>query len=530
MSPGFALLLAFLGANILCAALIRFPWKKRQTGFVITHAGLLVLLAGSWYSLQHADEGQLGMLEGEVSSKLVRIDDPVIRVRELDPHTRQPVRETTIPFEPGSFPGARGRPGLAGSPRGSSTRPHWGCSTRRSREDHGEVLTGPGDPFQLVAKVHLPASMPTVEHVAAPDGVPMAKIHAHFKAPGKARAFRDLRRAERRSLVQAREAALSLRQGCQPRPLRLHVRRSAGDGRRLPLAPQGDGPRGGRALPISRQVGRGAEIRLAARRPGRQVDHPPRQRPDGHVRQGGADPDERDRAGEDAGRAGHPGRPLPGPQGGWPGGRPLRMGVVADGPQRDPVGRGRGREAQDGPRARRLLDLPRPRPQDERPVRAGRGDGHPRRIELLPRLRPGQGGHERGPHVGPDQARRGDHRVRRHPGTADDDHLRGRGIPPLGRGEGRLRPDGPPPGQDGTGDPRHARRDDRRRPHGRVLDPPLGHARRRSTSPSPSRPARTRSPTTRTARTSASSSSSTTSRSASTPAPSRRRASPARSA
>ena len=40
-SPGFAILLAFLGMNILCAALIRFPWKKRQTGFVVTHAGLL---------------------------------------------------------------------------------------------------------------------------------------------------------------------------------------------------------------------------------------------------------------------------------------------------------------------------------------------------------------------------------------------------------------------------------------------------------------------------------------------------------
>src|SRR4051812_28544927 len=35
----FALLLAFLGMNVLCAALIRYPWKKRQTGFLITHAG-----------------------------------------------------------------------------------------------------------------------------------------------------------------------------------------------------------------------------------------------------------------------------------------------------------------------------------------------------------------------------------------------------------------------------------------------------------------------------------------------------------
>src|SRR3954469_24606906 len=53
-SRGFALLLAFLGANILCAALIRFPWTKRQTGFVITHAGLLTLLAGSFWSLRTA--------------------------------------------------------------------------------------------------------------------------------------------------------------------------------------------------------------------------------------------------------------------------------------------------------------------------------------------------------------------------------------------------------------------------------------------------------------------------------------------
>ncbi len=70
--PWFALLLAFLGTNILCAALIRYPWKKRQTGFVITHAGLLVILAGSLYSVRTADEGQVGMLEGDVRDELVR--------------------------------------------------------------------------------------------------------------------------------------------------------------------------------------------------------------------------------------------------------------------------------------------------------------------------------------------------------------------------------------------------------------------------------------------------------------------------
>ena len=363
MSPGFALLLAFLGANILCAALIRFPWKKRQTGFVITHAGLLVLLAGSWYSLQHADEGQLGMLEGEVSGQTGpdrSPGDPGPRARcahpTAGPRDHDPLPAGLLPVGTGDAQASLAR--HEALPQG-----HVGRLRRAAREDHSEVLTGPGDPFQLVAKAHLPASMPTVEHVAAPDGVPMAKIHAHFKAPGQGRALRDLRRGERRALVQAREAALSLRQECQPRPLRLHVRRPAGDGRRLPRPPRGDGPRGGRTLPISRQVGRGAEIRLAARRPGRQVDHPPRQRPDGHVRQGRADPDERDRAGEDARRAGHPRRPLPGPQGGRPRGRPLRMGVVADGPERDPDRPRPRATSPSGARTHRLLDLPRPRPQ-----------------------------------------------------------------------------------------------------------------------------------------------------------------------
>ncbi len=88
-SPGFAVLLAFLGMNILCAALIRFPWKKRQTGFVVTHAGLLTVLVGAFYSVRTSDEGQVGMLEGDVKSELVRVDHPVIRIWEVDPHTRE---------------------------------------------------------------------------------------------------------------------------------------------------------------------------------------------------------------------------------------------------------------------------------------------------------------------------------------------------------------------------------------------------------------------------------------------------------
>src|SRR5262249_20353005 len=100
-SPWFAVLLAFLGMNILCAALIRYPWKRRQTGFLITHVGLLTVLAGSYYSVRRADEGQVGMLEGDVKGELVRTGYPVIRVWEVAPHTGQRTEGFDLPFQPG---------------------------------------------------------------------------------------------------------------------------------------------------------------------------------------------------------------------------------------------------------------------------------------------------------------------------------------------------------------------------------------------------------------------------------------------
>ena len=51
----FAALLLLLALNVLAAALIRFPWRKKQTGFVVTHAGILVLLAGCLWSARRRD-------------------------------------------------------------------------------------------------------------------------------------------------------------------------------------------------------------------------------------------------------------------------------------------------------------------------------------------------------------------------------------------------------------------------------------------------------------------------------------------
>lgn len=158
-SKGFAILLAFLGTNILCAALIRYPWTKRQTGFVVTHTGLLIVLLGSFISVNIADEGQVGMLEGSAPvSQVVRLDHPVVRVRTPDPHGTG-AEEYVYPFFGGSFA--------------------WSA-------DRKETLTGPKDPFRIEVSRYLPASsapLPVREPDPSGEGPPMLKASLMLKTP-----------------------------------------------------------------------------------------------------------------------------------------------------------------------------------------------------------------------------------------------------------------------------------------------------------------------------------------------------------
>jgi hypothetical protein len=68
----FALLLALLAVNVLGAALKKYPWKRHQAGFLITHAGLLALVFGGLLTLLCGVEGQM---------ILVDTPDPAIQAR-----------------------------------------------------------------------------------------------------------------------------------------------------------------------------------------------------------------------------------------------------------------------------------------------------------------------------------------------------------------------------------------------------------------------------------------------------------------
>lgn len=69
-SGWFVALLGLLGVNVFCAAASRWPWKRHQIGFVITHGGLLVLLAGSIQTFLHGVEGHVTLAERESSTTM----------------------------------------------------------------------------------------------------------------------------------------------------------------------------------------------------------------------------------------------------------------------------------------------------------------------------------------------------------------------------------------------------------------------------------------------------------------------------
>jgi len=60
----FAAVVLLLGVNVLCAALIRLPWRRYQTGFAITHAGIIVVLAGCLLTRLGGIDAQMPVLEG----------------------------------------------------------------------------------------------------------------------------------------------------------------------------------------------------------------------------------------------------------------------------------------------------------------------------------------------------------------------------------------------------------------------------------------------------------------------------------
>ena len=87
---------------------------------------------------------------------MVRGNDPVIRVREVDPHTQEPGPVYELHFKPGPFPWGNGQAHLHNLFDLAMSTISGGTLPTPSRT--GELISQPGDPFKLVVKQHIPAA------------------------------------------------------------------------------------------------------------------------------------------------------------------------------------------------------------------------------------------------------------------------------------------------------------------------------------------------------------------------------------
>lgn len=107
----FGLIYALLGVNIFCAAAIRYPWKRHQTGFVITHIGLLMLLLSGAISRSKGIDAQVHVWENHASELAfdnayyfdLRIDNEAGKPPMSLGTPKETVERHAVDFAPGMF-------------------------------------------------------------------------------------------------------------------------------------------------------------------------------------------------------------------------------------------------------------------------------------------------------------------------------------------------------------------------------------------------------------------------------------------
>ena len=100
-NPWFYLLITLLALNILAGALLRLPWKKHHIPFLITHAGILILLFGCYLTWKYGEEAQITLPEGTIGNVAMKPAQQQFEFNHID-HSGESVM-VHVPFRPGPF-------------------------------------------------------------------------------------------------------------------------------------------------------------------------------------------------------------------------------------------------------------------------------------------------------------------------------------------------------------------------------------------------------------------------------------------
>ncbi len=83
-APWFNFWLVLLAANLTCSALSRWPWRKHHVAFLVTHLGIITLLAGSLIGRIWGIEGTMTLFKGEPPTSRLLTDEHQLRVSDAD--------------------------------------------------------------------------------------------------------------------------------------------------------------------------------------------------------------------------------------------------------------------------------------------------------------------------------------------------------------------------------------------------------------------------------------------------------------
>jgi ResB-like family len=76
----FRVLLSLLAVNVAAAVVVRFPFRKHHIGFILTHCGILVTLAGAIVTERYGVNGSMGLAEGQAADEFRLGDRDVLTV------------------------------------------------------------------------------------------------------------------------------------------------------------------------------------------------------------------------------------------------------------------------------------------------------------------------------------------------------------------------------------------------------------------------------------------------------------------
>ena len=83
-APWFNLWLTLLAANLVVSAFSRWPWRKHHVAFLVTHLGIITLLAGSLIGRIWGIEGTATLFKGDPPTNRLLVDEHQLRVRDID--------------------------------------------------------------------------------------------------------------------------------------------------------------------------------------------------------------------------------------------------------------------------------------------------------------------------------------------------------------------------------------------------------------------------------------------------------------